>query len=139
MKKTILIILLLTVFSFYLCTQAETIEKTEDNNLDILQNNRNFDEPIVKYLITAQLLPKVKKLEASEILTWINKTDNPISNLRFHLYYNAFRNIKSTFLKEAGFGKKSKRYLNKLKFGEIKIKEMRIINGEELYKKIRYI
>lgn len=139
MKKTILIILLLTVFSFFLCTQVETIEKTEDNSLDTLQNNRNLDEPIVKYLITAQLLPKVKKLEASEILTWINKTDNPISNLRFHLYYNAFRNIKSTFLKEAGFGKKSKRYLNKLKFGEIKIKEMRIINGEELYGKIRYI
>ncbi len=139
MKKTILIILLLTVFSLYLCSQLDTIEKKEENSLDILQNNENIDEPTVKYLITAQLFPEVKKLEASEILTWINKTDNPVSNLRFHLYYNAFRNTKSTFLKEAGFEKKSKRYLKKLQFGEIKIKGMRIINGEELYGKIRYI
>ncbi len=95
--------------------------------------------PVVKYLIEAQLLPEGRKLIGSEILTWLNTSKTPVDHLRFHLYYNAFRSEKTTFMKEGKLYKKSKRKRAKLKFGEINIKEMQVIGGERLTKKIRFI
>ena len=98
-----------------------------------------YDGPIVKYLIEAQLIPEARRLVATEVLTWHNNSSHPVDHLRFHLYYNAFRNIKTTFLDEARYYKKSRENRERLKFGEIKIKEIRMINGEDLTEKIRFI
>ena len=43
-----------------------------------------------------------KKIRASEILIWKNPGSTPVNTLQFHLYYNAFKNTKSTFMKERG-------------------------------------
>ncbi len=95
--------------------------------------------PVVKYLIEAQLLPEGRKLIGSEILTWLNTSKAPVNHLQFHLYYNAFRSEKTTFMREGKLYKRSKRKRAKLKFGEITIKEMEVIGGEKLTKKIRFI
>jgi hypothetical protein len=95
--------------------------------------------PVVRYSIEAQLLPESKKLTGSEILTWTNTSEKAVEELRFHLYYNAFRNEKTTFFRESRFYKKTPDQLSKLQFGEIKIKKMEIIGGELLTQKIRYI
>jgi hypothetical protein len=96
-------------------------------------------EPTVKYYIEAQLFPENSSLRGSESLTWRNPAEVPAQTLRFHLYYNAFKNEKTTFFREAKFYRKPKEKLKEYRFGEIKIEEMRIIGGEELTEKIRYI
>ena len=47
---------------------------------------------------------ETKKINASEILTWKNPGSTPVTTLQFHLYYNAFKNSNSTFMRERGFG-----------------------------------
>jgi hypothetical protein len=57
---------------------------------------------IVDYDIQVSLDPETKLVEGSETLKWTNPSDVPVSELRFHLYWNAFRNDRSTFFKESG-------------------------------------
>ena len=57
---------------------------------------------IVDYDIQVSLDPATKLVEGSETLKWTNPSDVPVGELRFHLYWNAFRNDRSTFFKESG-------------------------------------
>ena len=41
-----------------------------------------------------------KIVRGRQILTWYNHSDEPVGELRFHLYLNAFRNNQSSFLRE---------------------------------------
>jgi hypothetical protein len=57
---------------------------------------------VVDYDIRVSLDPATKLVEGSETLKWTNPSDAPVGELRFHLYWNAFRNDRSTFFKESG-------------------------------------
>ena len=65
-----------------------------------------FSQPLsprlANYEIDVTLDPVTKKLNGRETLTWKNASSDVISELRFHLYLNAFRNDKSTFMRESG-------------------------------------
>src|SRR4051795_461316 len=52
------------------------------------------------YAITARLDPGSRTIAGSEILTWRNTASIPATTLRFHLYYNAWRNSESTWMRE---------------------------------------
>jgi hypothetical protein len=54
------------------------------------------------YSIDVTLDRARRRLGGREILTWRNTSHIATSELRFHLYYNAWRNTSSTFLREAG-------------------------------------
>ncbi len=64
-----------------------------------------FDEPlsprIANYEIDVQLLPESRTLKGKQVLIWYNKTGETIHELQFHLYLNAFRNSRSTFMIES--------------------------------------
>jgi hypothetical protein len=51
------------------------------------------------YAITARLDPKSRTLTGDEILTWRNTSHSTATTLRFHLYYNAWRNTNSTWMR----------------------------------------
>jgi hypothetical protein len=53
------------------------------------------------YSIDVSLDPKSRTLKGTELLTWRNISASGTSELRFHLYYNAFKNTRSTWLREA--------------------------------------
>src|SRR3974377_1815922 len=57
---------------------------------------------IVDYDIKVSLDPDTKRVEGSETLKWTNPSDVPVGELHFHLYWNAFRNDRSTFFRESG-------------------------------------
>ena len=65
-----------------------------------------FEKPlsprIANYQIDVSLSPETRTLEGKQVLTWYNKTGEPIEELRFHLYLNAFRNSRTTFMQESG-------------------------------------
>ncbi|MFQ6038006.1 MAG: M1 family metallopeptidase, partial [Candidatus Aminicenantales bacterium] len=55
---------------------------------------------VANYVIDVTLDPEDHTLSGRERLRWTNTTDFPAEELWFHLYWNAFQNNKSTFLKE---------------------------------------
>jgi hypothetical protein len=52
------------------------------------------------YAITARLDPESRTLRGDLLLTWRNPAATPASTLQFHLYYNAWRNNRSTWMQE---------------------------------------
>lgn len=118
----------------------ETEEKTGEEAVEKEEPIKE-EGPIVSYLIEAQLFPKIRKLTGTETISWRNTSQHPVDHLRFHLYYNAFRNLKTTFMQEVKYYKKykSKKAQKKLRFGEIKIKEIRQMGGGHLTENYRFV
>lgn len=56
----------------------------------------------VSYDIDVTLDPETRALDGRQRLTWRNPDDVPVDELQFHLYLNAFKNEKSTFMRESG-------------------------------------
>lgn len=57
---------------------------------------------VVDYDIRVALDDTKKELTGTETLRWTNPSDSPVSALKLHLYWNAFRNNRSTFFRESG-------------------------------------
>ena len=57
---------------------------------------------IANYDMQVSLDVVEKKLSGKTTLTWKNPGSSFVHDLQFHLYYNAFKNSESTFLKESG-------------------------------------
>jgi hypothetical protein len=90
---------------------------------------------IVDYRISAKLIASYHAIEGSEILTWRNASPDEIRELQFHLYMNAFRNDKSTFVRES----EREPRLEDGGWGWIDIRRMQIAGGADLTKAIRFI
>ena len=98
----------------------------------------SLSKHIVDYRIKAKLLLKEKAVTGEETLTWLNDSDQHISELQFHLYLNAFKNSRTTFLKESkGIHRKFK--LDKENWGYIEVKKIQIIDGPDLSSTMEYI
>jgi hypothetical protein len=52
------------------------------------------------YSIDVELDARSHTLTGREVITWRNITDRPTSELRFHTYWNAWRNTRSTWMRE---------------------------------------
>jgi hypothetical protein len=51
------------------------------------------------YRITARLDPATRTITGEEVITWRNIASSPAPSLQFHLYYNAWRNDDSTWMR----------------------------------------
>jgi hypothetical protein len=56
------------------------------------------------YVIDATLDPASRTISGSEVILWRNITTKPATELQFHLYWNAWRDDRSTWLREAKLG-----------------------------------
>ena len=59
------------------------------------------------YAIAARLDPASRTISGNEILTWRNTSNQSASTLRFHLYYNAWRNTASSWMRERLFSRRA--------------------------------
>lgn len=105
---------------------------------------RIFEKPlsprIANYAMKARLFPDTKIVEGSYMLNWWNASNDTIRELQFHLYLNAFKNEKSTFIRESGGQHRSgKIKLDKENWGYVDILSMKIEDGEDLTGKIEFI
>ncbi len=57
---------------------------------------------IANYKMEVDLLVNEKRLKVKQQLNWTNSSMDTITEMYFHLYYNAFKNSESTFFKERG-------------------------------------
>jgi hypothetical protein len=55
----------------------------------------------VRYEIWIELDDQNKMLHGKENITWLNNTRDDVQDMWFHLYYNAFKNEKSTTIQES--------------------------------------
>ena len=103
-----------------------------------LAANTAMSDHIVHYQITAQLDPVAKIVTGRVKLNWRNESPDRISELRFHLYLNAFQNEKSTFMRESG-GQLRGDQMSKDDWGYIEIRRMQPADGPDLTQMIRFI
>lgn len=94
--------------------------------------------PAIDYFIRAELLPHERRLLASETLTWTNRSAQPVSEMRFHLYLNAFRDPRSTFFEESGHFRRSAAGSKRVHFGAVTIRGLRCVGGADLLPRSRY-
>jgi hypothetical protein len=59
------------------------------------------------YSIDVELDPSTHTLTGREVVTWRNTSSRSTSELRFHLYYNAWSNTESTWMREAAIAQRS--------------------------------
>ncbi len=60
-----------------------------------------LSERTASYVIESHLQPETRQLTGHETVTWVNRSAEPQSTLWFHAYWNAFKNAKSTFYRDA--------------------------------------
>jgi hypothetical protein len=87
--------------------------------------------PVASYTIEVTLDVEAKTLTAHEVITYVNTTDEPIPDLTFHLYLNAFRDENSIFLQEAGSLHRGSSW-DPEHPGWIKVTDLRLADGTPL-------
>ncbi|MEK7406887.1 MAG: M1 family metallopeptidase, partial [Acidobacteriota bacterium] len=93
---------------------------------------------VVDYQIRARLDPAARAVTGSQVLKWLNDSPDLVRELRFHLYMNAFKNEKSTFMRESGGPSRGYR-VREGEWGWIDIRRLRIAGGPDLTRAIRFI
>jgi hypothetical protein len=97
-----------------------------------------LSEPIVDYHIKAKLIPEEKSVLGEEELTWRNDSNRFVSELQFHLYLNAFKNSRSTYMRERRGIPRDLRS-NRRNWGYIEVDKIQIKDGPDLSSAIEYI
>jgi len=85
---------LTTIFAFVLATLV--LASGSSPRAQSARSPRN-----ASYTISATLDARTRTITAHERITWRNITKAPTSELQFHVYWNAWTDTKSTWLKEA--------------------------------------
>ena len=123
--------LVLALFCLFILNQAGFGSSSQTGQL-------SQSKPIVDYRIKARLLPKDKAVIGQETLTWLNDSNQPITELHFHLYLNAFKDNNTTFMKESGGAHRGFK-AGKENWGHIRITKLLDANGTDLLSSLEYI
>jgi hypothetical protein len=84
-----------------------------------------LSDRVARYEIAAALDPTAHTIDATERLTWKNRSDRPVSAVYVHLYLNAFEGPGSTFMteqRELGFEFRSAAKIKEGEWGHIDLK-----------------
>jgi hypothetical protein len=94
------------------------------------------------YAITARLEPASRTITADQRLVWRNIANIPATSLRFHLYYNAWRNTKSSWMRERMLVDPSSGNRPESDWGWIDVTSLRIVRpggDSDLTGRLRFI
>jgi hypothetical protein len=89
--------------------------------------------PVADYDMKVRLDPEAKTLDGRQKIVWRNTAPEPVGELWFHLYLNAFKNTQSTFFRESGGQLRGDR-MPEDGWGWISVKSLRDASGRELAK-----
>jgi hypothetical protein len=95
------------------------------------------------YRISARLDPATRTITGDEVITWRNITAVPATSLQFHLYYNAWRNTQSTWMRERILGGNTALAARPAEdWGWIDVTAMRVTRGgatSDVFSRLRFI
>src|SRR5436190_1597836 len=83
------------------------------------------------YTIRATLDPSSRSITASETITWRNITSKPATDLQFHLYWNAWKDTTSTFMRERAVGPSPETTRAAHEWGRIDVTSVRITSPSQ--------
>lgn len=86
---------------------------------------------VVDYRIDVRLDADKKQLIGREHVTWRNPSSDTVMDLWFHLYLNAFKNSRTTFMKESGGSLRSDQ-MAKDSWGWIDVTSLKLSDGRDL-------
>ena len=86
------------------------------------------------YEIDVRLDPEARLLRGAQTVTWRNIRDAPTGELWFHLYWNAWRNDESTWMREDRYRGRSDRGddVEPGDWGYLEVESIRLAGGPEL-------
>ena len=90
------------------------------------------------YTITARLDPATRTITGSETIVWRNITATPATELPFHLYWNAWKNTRTTFMRERALGGGRQRPRAAGEWGRIEVTAVKVL-GRDLTGARRYV
>jgi hypothetical protein len=88
---------------------------------------------VVSYTIRATLKPKLKEVHADMDLVWRNTSPEPVRELYFHLYLNAFRGRDTSYIREGEGDGKAGATWDAAHAGGLEIDAMRLADGTDLW------
>jgi hypothetical protein len=99
-----------------------------------------LSDRVASYSIRAVLDPTegAKTVTGTERITWRNPSDVPVKDLWFHLYLNAFRDRRSTFMKGSG-GQLRGDSMPEGRFGHIDVTSLKTAAGEDLLERLEFV
>jgi len=86
---------------------------------------------LASYDIRVRLDAEAKTLHGEERIRWRNPGGEPVAELWFHLYLNAFRNSQSTFFRESGGQLRGDR-MPQDGWGWVEVSSLRLADGRDL-------
>jgi len=132
MIRQILLGVLAVLVSFGINVSAQTYQS-------------HIEHPIVRYQMSARYDPATRRIAGHYHLTWWNHTEDSIPDLYFHMYLNAFKNMDSTFLREASISRRSellkewKAEPEGQKWGWVDVNKLQIVGGADLTPAITFV
>ena len=84
---------------------------------------------IASYSIDTRLDPATRTLTGSETITWTNTTARAVDDLRLHLYWNAWRDDRSTFRREQHLAARTRRTPRSEDWAHIDVTALRLAGG----------
>ena len=88
-------------------------------------------QTVVEYRIDVRLDAEKKQLVGREHVIWRNPSNDSVSDLWFHLYLNAFKNSRSTFMHESG-GRLRSDTMSPDSWGWIDVRSLKLSDGRDL-------
>lgn len=85
------------IFTFLIVVLAISVQQP-----DVLADDGPLSKRIANYDLDVALDADEKLVTGTAKLTWFNTSAQPVQDLFFHLYLNAFRHERTTFMKESG-------------------------------------
>ena len=83
------------------------------------------------YSIDVRLDPVSRTITGTEIITWRNITTKPVDELRFHLYWNAWRDDRSSWQRERKLARAPARVTRPEDRASIDVSAIRLKHGEQ--------
>ncbi|MFP4978898.1 M1 family metallopeptidase [Paenibacillus sp. CN-4] len=93
---------------------------------------------VAEYHIDVRLDPESDTLKGTETVTWTHPGRQPVKDLYFHLYPNAFASADTTFMKESG-GKLREDKMPAGGYGSMTLTDIRTSDGEPLLHRLQYV
>lgn len=94
---------------------------------------------VVSYRIEATLHPSARMIQGRETITWRNESHQPVGDLWFHLYLNAYKNNRTTLMREAGPEEQRRKPLTKREWSWIDVEAIRTAEGEDLKPSMEFV
>jgi len=100
--------------------------------------NPALSSRIANYELKIHFDPESKIITGEEVLHWVNSSDRTATELRFHLYWNAFKNSATLLAQEAGNHFQAQLAENN-GWGEIRIDSLQLPDGRDLTGQLEFV